>query len=129
MKLQYGHAPLYTRGDDANSKQFTSLHAVQRHMVDVGRCKMAFEDNEEEYEEFYDWAPLAAELEGGSCTFPASLEPFPVTTSQLGHCRLRRTESRRGWEGQSGSILLIGPRNVCGRAGECLSHRPHSLTP
>ena len=68
MKLQYGHAPLYTRGDDANSKQFTSLHAVQRHMVDVGRCKMAFEDNEEEYEEFYDWSPLAAELEGVSCT-------------------------------------------------------------
>lgn len=71
MKLQYGHAPLYTRGDDANSKQFTSLHAVQRHMVDVGRCKMAFEDNEEEYEEFYDWAPLAAELEGGTVALTA----------------------------------------------------------
>lgn len=28
-KLQYGKVPLYTRGDDPNAKQFSSLHAVQ----------------------------------------------------------------------------------------------------
>ena len=64
VKLQYGHVPLYVRGDDANAKQFASLHAVQRHMVDANRCKMVFEDNEEEYEDFYDWSKLLEEEEG-----------------------------------------------------------------
>jgi hypothetical protein len=32
-KLQYGHVPVGTRGDDDVSRQFRSLHAVQRHMV------------------------------------------------------------------------------------------------
>lgn len=36
-KIRYGRVPLYTRGDDSNAKQFRSLHAVQRHMVDSGR--------------------------------------------------------------------------------------------
>ena len=55
LKLSAGRVPLYTRGDDPNAKQFQSLHAVQRHMVDTGRCRMAFDDNEEEYEEFYNF--------------------------------------------------------------------------
>ena len=41
------------RGDDAGARQFPSLHAVQRHMADTGRFKMAWEDNEDEYEDFY----------------------------------------------------------------------------
>mmetsp|Transcript_29012 Transcript_29012/g.81726 ORF Transcript_29012/g.81726 Transcript_29012/m.81726 type:complete len:417 (+) Transcript_29012:165-1415(+) len=55
LKLSSGRVPLYTRGDDPNAKQFQSLHAVQRHMVDTGRCRIAFQDNEEEYEEFYNF--------------------------------------------------------------------------
>lgn len=62
LKLQYGHVPLYVRGDDANARQFTSLHGVQRHMVDANKCKMVFDDNEEEYVEFYDWSKLEDEL-------------------------------------------------------------------
>lgn len=54
-KIQYGRVPLYSRGDDANAKQFSSLHGVQRHMIDSCRCKMCYEDNEEEYAEFYDY--------------------------------------------------------------------------
>ncbi|GLI68657.1 hypothetical protein VaNZ11_013133 [Volvox africanus] len=54
-KLQVGGVPLYVRGDDSNVRQFRSLHAVQRHMVDTSQCKMAYDDNEEEYEEFYDY--------------------------------------------------------------------------
>ncbi|KAJ9508333.1 hypothetical protein QJQ45_011840 [Haematococcus lacustris] len=54
-KLKYGHIPLYSRGDDEKSRSFRSLHAVQRHMVDSGRCKMVYEDNEEEYADFYDY--------------------------------------------------------------------------
>ena len=54
-KLAVGHVPLYVRGDDANARQFGSLHAVQRHMADTGRFKMAWEDNEDEYDEFYAW--------------------------------------------------------------------------
>ena len=64
LKLQYGHVPLYVHGDDSKSKQFTSLHGVQRHMVDANKCKMAFDDNEEEYLEFYDWSKLEDELTG-----------------------------------------------------------------
>lgn len=66
LKLQYGHVPLYIRGDDANARQFTSLHGVQRHMVDANKCKMVFDDNEEEYVEFYDWSKLEDELAGRS---------------------------------------------------------------
>ena len=54
-KLAVGHVPLYARGDDANARQFGSLHAVQRHMADTGRFKMAWEDNEDEYDDFYRW--------------------------------------------------------------------------
>ncbi|GLC35863.1 hypothetical protein PLESTM_000376600 [Pleodorina starrii] len=54
-KLQVGGVPLYIRGDDSNARQFRSLHAVQRHMVDTCQCKMAYDDNEEEYDEFYDY--------------------------------------------------------------------------
>ena len=64
LKLQYGHVPLYVRGDDTKSKQFTTLHGVQRHMVDANKCKMVFDDNEEEYVEFYDWSKLEDELAG-----------------------------------------------------------------
>lgn len=64
LKLQYGHVPLYIRGDDANARQFTSRHGVQRHMVDANKCKMVFDDNEEEYVEFYDWSKLEDELAG-----------------------------------------------------------------
>ena len=64
LKLQYGHVPLYVRGDDTKSKQFTTLHGVQRHMVDANKCKMIFDDNEEEYVEFYDWSKLEDELAG-----------------------------------------------------------------
>ncbi|KAK9831427.1 hypothetical protein WJX81_003930 [Elliptochloris bilobata] len=54
-KLIVGRVPLYARGDDANARQFGSLHAVQRHMADTGRFKMAWEDNEDEYDDFYRW--------------------------------------------------------------------------
>lgn len=60
-KLQYGHVPLQERGDNPNAKSFHSLHAVQRHMVDVGKCKILFDGNEEEYDEFYDYSPLLQE--------------------------------------------------------------------
>ena len=55
-KLQYGHVPLYESGDNPSARSFSSLHAVQRHMVDTGRCKMLYDGNEEEYEEWYNYA-------------------------------------------------------------------------
>ena len=60
-KLQQGRIPLYVRGDDADARQFPSLHAVQRHMADTGRFKMAWEDNEDEYEDFYNFDALPME--------------------------------------------------------------------
>ncbi|GBF90614.1 hypothetical protein Rsub_03186 [Raphidocelis subcapitata] len=64
-KLQYGRVPLYTCGDDPNARQFRSLHAVQRHMVDANRCRMAYDDNEDEYAEFYDYSSQYRDGEDG----------------------------------------------------------------
>jgi hypothetical protein len=66
-KLQYGHVPLYVRGDDDKSRRYPSLHAVQRHMVDTNQCKMVFEGNEEEYDAFY--ADSMDEAASGKPTF------------------------------------------------------------
>ena len=52
-KLTEGHIPLYASGLDAEAKRFPSLHAVQRHMVDTNRCRLLFDGNEEEYEDYY----------------------------------------------------------------------------
>lgn len=70
--MQYGHTPVGTRGEDASSKQFTTLHGVQRHMVDRNTCRLVYEDNEDEYEDFYDYAALDAKLAEQS----APLSPF-----------------------------------------------------
>lgn len=61
-KLQYGHTPIGTRGDDTTSRQFRSLEAVQRHMIDRNVCRLAYEDNEDEYADYYDYAALDAKL-------------------------------------------------------------------
>lgn len=66
LKIGVGHVPLYVRGDDANGKRFRSLHACQRHMVDTNQCRMVFEDNEDEYEDFYDYSALEEELKARS---------------------------------------------------------------
>ena len=63
-KLLEGHIPLYSSGLDANAKQFASLHAVQRHMVDTNQCKMVYAGVEEEYEDFYDYSKALADIEG-----------------------------------------------------------------
>jgi hypothetical protein len=54
-KLQYGHIPLYVRGGDDDPKHFGSLHAVQRHMIDSGRCFMVYDENEDEYDDYYEY--------------------------------------------------------------------------
>lgn len=55
-KLRSGLVPLYTRGDDEGGKTFHSLHAVQRHMIDLGNCRVCWEGNEDEYAEWYQWS-------------------------------------------------------------------------
>lgn len=55
-KVRSGLVPLYYRGDDESSRRFHSLHAVQRHMVDLGNCRVCWEGNEEEYAEWYEWS-------------------------------------------------------------------------
>lgn len=37
---------------------------LQRHMVDANRCKMAYDGNEDEYEDFYDYGGEGGEAEG-----------------------------------------------------------------
>jgi len=41
-----------------DNKQFRSVEACQMHMRDTNTCKMLFENNEHEYEEFYDMNAL-----------------------------------------------------------------------
>jgi len=55
-KVRSGLVPLYYRGDDEQSRRFHSLHAVQRHMVDLGNCRVCWEGNEDEYAEWYQWS-------------------------------------------------------------------------
>ena len=64
QKMRYGRMALYTPGDAANAKQFASMHAVQRHMVDRGLCRMAYDDNEDEYADFYDFEKLDRDAGG-----------------------------------------------------------------
>ncbi|MEW5300267.1 MAG: hypothetical protein WDW36_003208 [Sanguina aurantia] len=65
-KLQYGLVPLYVSGDNTSAKQYRSLHAVQRHMVDTQQCKMLFDDNEEEYYDYYNYEGQDEDAEGGN---------------------------------------------------------------
>ena len=55
-KISQGCIPLYVSGLDHEAKTFGSMHAVQRHMVDTGKTRMLYEENEEEYEDFYDYS-------------------------------------------------------------------------
>ena len=55
-KLRSGLVPLYYRGDDDSGRRFRSLHGVQRHMVDLGNCRVCWEGNEMEYAEWYEWS-------------------------------------------------------------------------
>lgn len=55
-KLLHGHIPLYKSGLDSDAKRFSSLHGVQRHMIDSNKWVMLFEGNEEEYEDYYDFS-------------------------------------------------------------------------
>lgn len=54
-KMQYGKLPLYESGLNPDAKRMASLHGVQRHMVDSGKCKMLYDGNEDEYEDYYDY--------------------------------------------------------------------------
>ncbi|PNW70351.1 hypothetical protein CHLRE_17g716400v5 [Chlamydomonas reinhardtii] len=110
-KLQVGGVPLGTRGDDASARQFRSLHAVQRHMVDTCACKMLYDDNEEEYEDFYDY-DLAAEDgevdEAGNALVVAGESGGPG----------------RGVTGVAGYELVVGGSGEDGTSGgKVLGHR------
>lgn len=70
QKMRYGRMPLYISGEVENPKQFASMHAVQRHMIDTKLCRMAYDDNEEEYADFYDFSTQDQDPEG--MCFPSS---------------------------------------------------------
>jgi len=59
-KIGIGNICLYCNG---RGRSFATLKAVRDHMRDLSHCKLAWEDNEDEYEDFYDYAPSHAEGE------------------------------------------------------------------
>lgn len=91
--------PLYTAGDDPNAKQFRSLHAVQRHMVDTNQCKMLYDGNEEEYEDFYDYskADAAAAAESPEGAESADSNGLALATTGFSSLNLG-SGSAAGWE-------------------------------
>ena len=54
---------------DERGRQFETLEAVRRHMVDKNHCKLRWGDGsgvaEEELEEFYDYSPRFVFTHGG----------------------------------------------------------------
>jgi len=52
-KVSVGNICLYCNG---KGKSFHSLEAVQAHMNTLNHCKLHYDDNEEEYEDFYDFS-------------------------------------------------------------------------
>lgn len=54
-KMQYGRLPLSESGLNPEAKRMASLHGVQRHMIDSGKCKLLYDGNEDEYEDYYDY--------------------------------------------------------------------------
>ncbi|CAL8468832.1 g8373 [Coccomyxa elongata] len=104
-KLQYGRVPLYVSGEDASARQFPSLHAVQRHMADTGRFKMAWEDNEEEYADFYDFGDedMEEDADGRELALAGSLDAEQPTAV-------------------GGYELVVGG-DVDGAGGQVLGHR------
>ncbi len=95
-KLAYGGVPLYQSGEDPVAKSFASLHAVQRHMVDSGRCRMLYEGNEEEYADFYDYGP-DSDGEGDGASVAGSVLAAP-------------SGAAAGRDGAAGAYELALPR-------------------
>lgn len=93
--------PLYSAGDDPNAKQFRSLHAVQRHMVDTNQCRMLYDGHEDEYEDFYDYSKSvdADSHPESSAAVADSAESshLALATSALGNLGLDSASSS-GWE-------------------------------
>lgn len=101
-KLQYGHVPLYESGDNPNAKQFHSLHAVQRHMIDTNQCKMAFDDCEEEYDDFYECGEEEEMAQAG---------PLILSTAEAGpSAAYELVISGGGGGGNSGGGKILGSR-------------------
>eukprot|EP00775_Hariotina_reticulata_P013233 gene13233-13364_t len=122
-KLQYGKVPLYTAGDDANAKQFRSLHAVQRHMVDTNQCKMLFSDNEDEYADFYHHASSDGEDEDEASSAGQSAgeagRQLALATGGLGALNLG-SSSAQGFEL---TVAAAGDDSSSTAAGKTLGSR------
>ncbi|PSC70432.1 zinc finger protein [Micractinium conductrix] len=104
-KLQYGHVPLYESGDNPNAKQFHSLHAVQRHMIDVGKCKMLYDGNEDEYDEFYEYGE--EEISEAGALVLSTAEAGPAAAYEL---VLAGDGSGRSGGGGGGGARILGSR-------------------
>ena len=112
-KLQYGHIPLYESGNNPNAKSFGSLHAVQRHMIDSGKCKVLYEGNEDEYDDFYADADEDGEGEGEG-------EGGEENMSEEGmHSEMHSESEGRG---ASGRELILDDRGVLDNATAAMGY-------
>ncbi|KAI8111762.1 hypothetical protein M9435_004261 [Picochlorum sp. BPE23] len=97
-KMQYGKLPLYESGLNPDAKRMASLHGVQRHMIDSGKCKMLYDGNEDEYEDYYDYGD--EEMGTDLIIAPEDL-PFTATAGYE-----LAVPSKKG----GGSVRILGSR-------------------
>ena len=117
-KITRGKIPLYCSGLDSEAKTMRSAHAVQRHMVDTGRTRMLYEGNEEEYEDFYDYAEALGDEAAdavGSLTLAATGTSASIATTD-GYSLFLPTDNK------SGSSKVLGSRGLAKYYRQ--SHRP-----
>jgi len=70
-KIGVGNVCLYC---DSKGRSFPSLKSVQSHMIIYSHCKIAYEDNEDEYGDFYDFSSTYGETDPNMT--PDELEQF-----------------------------------------------------
>lgn len=85
-KISVANLPLTRSGllqGPMQGNRFKDKHAVQRHMIDKGACRMLFEGNEEEYEDYYEFDEIATS-EGETALVPASESRYTLEISTNG---------------------------------------------
>ncbi|WIA19832.1 hypothetical protein OEZ85_005740 [Tetradesmus obliquus] len=111
-KLAYGKVPLHSAGDDANAKQFRSLHAVQRHMVDTNQCRMLYDGSEDEYEDFYDYSAPAGDASSDNAAGAAAAADGSADSAQ------QLSTAMNGLNISSGSAAVSAGWELAVPAGE-----------
>lgn len=79
-KVSIGNICLYCNG---KGRSFHTLEAVQAHMTALSHCKILYDNNEEEYEDYYDFSSDYANKDENTTTTVATIDPNIKSQVQL----------------------------------------------